>query len=203
MDPGFLASQQDLTIFLKEGYKFWEANAELVSRRFADPGKRTTVIIVHPDSVVMGKVAELDTQKTPKIQRSDCLETVRLLQMIRDVVIANGSAEAKESFDNRVTFIGHQYVPSWNGNVGDEIATVNVYDTGPAGRGPMASMTAGGAVREWALRNCSTILVAYRDDPGANLFNYQIPAEHIDLRAERTRLIVRPMIEQALRSPSP
>ena len=198
MDPTFLEAQNDLVIFLKEGYSFWGANAELIARRFANPQKTTTVVIVHPDSGSMPQVAEMDRLKTQAIQRSDCIETVRILQTIRDVVRQQGSAEAKDSFDDCVTFVGHHYVPSWNGCVGDTQAVANFYDTGPAPRGSMPSMTVEGALRDRFHQNCKDIVAACKMDPATNLFDFHIPADHTDLRAERTREIGRSLIERAV-----
>ena len=195
-DPAFLAEQKELVVFLKEGYSFWGANAELITRRFADPDKKTTVIIVHPESKLLDAVGAMDPAK--ESQRSDCLETVRILQMIRDVVIANGSEKAKQSFNARVTFIGHHYVPSWNGFIGDHVATANIYDTGPAPRGAMPSMTVGGEIKDRFLQNIRSLLDEAKADPSANLFNYQIPDDHRDVRAERTREINRNLIELSL-----
>lgn len=188
IDSDFLKDQNTVTIFLKDGYKFWEANAEVIARRFADPNKRTVIAIVHPDSPAMKFVTEMDPGKDIVTQRSDCIEAVRIIQIIREVVLKNASVEEQKSFDDRVIFVGHNYVPTWNGVVGDDTAIINTYATGPAPRGPMPSMTIKGHAYDYAQQNCAAIVTAARA-AGENLFDYAIPPEHADKRGERTTVM--------------
>jgi hypothetical protein len=174
----FLSGQRNLVIFLKDGYSFFKANAELLTQRLADPSKRTTLIIVHPDSLHLKAIADMDPHKAgkPEVQQSDCQQAVRLLHEIR----ANLKTEYKGDCAERTTFIGHDLVPTWNGFVGDELAIVNLYPT-RSYRGPLVSFTAfkdgeNGADILYvnARTDCEEIVREAGQNARSNLWNYAL-----------------------------
>lgn len=175
MDTDFLESQKYLTIFLKDGYSFFKANAELLTRRFADPNKTTKILIVHPDSPYIDAVAAMDDRKKghPESQRSDCLQAVQFAQNVRAALNSIG----KDCID-RVAIKGHDSVPTWNGFIGDDTAIVNLYPTRPY-RGPLPTLTAkkGDDMYQWAIDDCVALTADAKD-----LWSYSLPAGLPDLR---------------------
>jgi hypothetical protein len=185
MNSEFLFAQENLTIFLKDGYTFFRANAEILTRRFADPAKTTRVIIVHPDTPFMDAVASMDDKKKsfPESQRSDCLQAVRVMHEIREKLLADLGTDCA----NRVKFIGQDNVPQGNYFIGDDTAIINLYPTRPH-RGSLLSLRAkknrnreDRLLYQWVLDDSNAILK--QAQPEDNLWNYRLPSPLLDLRA--------------------
>lgn len=120
-----------LTIFMKDGYSFFRANKELLTRRFR-AGRPTRIIIVHPDSPQMPAVANMDDGKAGaewEKQWHDCLDAIAIMQGIRQEILSdtNGAVDIKET----VQFVGHDQVPTWAGIVTDELVIRDLYRTMP------------------------------------------------------------------------
>lgn len=137
VEKEFLETAEELTIFLKDGYTFFKANAEVLKNRFADPTKKTRVIIVHPDSPNIRAVSSMDPKKSGRstkpfkrskfyIQKEDCFKAIDALHQLRRELLDEGRGDCAE----RVEFIGHPFVPTWNGfaHVGDGKGKIIIND---------------------------------------------------------------------------
>ena len=133
----------------------------------------------------MDAIANMDNKKKgiPELQRSDCMQVVKILQEIR----TNLFTESQDDCTRRVSFIGQNNVPTWNGFVGDYEAVINLYPTHPS-RGQQASLKAKKdglpseeMMYQWAADDC--VSIARGTDPVKdNLWNYQLPSSLPDLR---------------------
>ncbi len=140
VEQDFLLSARELTILLKDGYSFFRANAAVLKERFKDASKKTTIVIVHPDSPNLTAIASMDIEKAgkPDVQKNDCLQAIACLHKIMDEILTEGTL-SREDLESRVAFIGHDFVPTYNGFIGDDLAIINHYTT-RAYRGPLVSM---------------------------------------------------------------
>jgi hypothetical protein len=182
LSKDFLLTAKELTIFLKDGYGFFLANEQNLKERFADPNKKTNIIIVHPDSPLMHSVAAMDPKKSPDfvqdpfaapdptVQRKDCLQAVRILQKIKQDLLDTGVDIA-----DRVSFIGQMLPPTWNGFIGDDCAIVNFYTARPYRGVLVASEVSAGNIKyEECLTDCRDITREMSKHPRANLWKYPL-----------------------------
>lgn len=128
IDEKFFLSQKDVICFMKDGKTLFDDRSAFLKSRFRQPGFKTKIFIVHPDFEHIGAVAAMDEYSgEKKIQRSNLLNAIRTMNQIRsEIKLENG-------FDCRgtVSFVGYNFVPTWVGFIGNDIAYIHLYYSRP------------------------------------------------------------------------
>lgn len=125
----FIARQLRLTLLFKDGFSFFENENSVASlkARLADPAKRTTLLLLHPDYEGIASVAAMDPQKKgrPQLQREQCKDAIHTMHGIRDEI----SAERGLDVSLANVFCGYRRVPTWTGMLGDSSSFISLYTT--------------------------------------------------------------------------
>jgi len=155
----FIERTKDLRVMFKDGYSFFDERPDAFVRRFRNQNLHTTVLIVHPESPVLGAVASMDPKKDgPRqnddpnrkedgpTQKGDCLSAVRAMKRIRDELKGENIDIAR-----RVDFYGYDSVPTWTGFLSDTKAYLSLYPSSPH-RGELLTLEVGaGDDSAWAV----------------------------------------------------
>jgi hypothetical protein len=177
----FVASQNNLSLFLKDGHSFFRDKVGPLKQRLLARGGSTCVMILHPDYEHMAAVANMDPIKRghPDKQRADCLNSIKVMHSIRDSI----KQETGSDISGAVTFRGYRAVPTWCGFIGESAAIIHLFHTRPH-RGDlltfeMTSTAVEGGSAEWydkyALEYSELLRMTDEDYPDCDLWNFKLP----------------------------